>query len=260
MFREETARLPSHTFHTLCIAKRRGISDSRPMPTPAEAEEHLRVIRSLMEKATIYRAISAEAAGIGGLLAIIGSFSMGNWTSLSFGNDNLVFKGPNRWVFFATWTIILLLAAGANLYALRRAALKRGEPYISPGMKLALSSLLPSFFVAGVLTLLVFHLFWYVFTVPIWITCYGLGLLSTRHFAPTSLVRLGWAFVLAGLFSTIHITNVTWGAFYQPTNGSNPLAFAQWEHVLQAQFVMASTFGLFHLIYAACTWPRRAKP
>ena len=118
------------------------------MPTPAEAEEHLRVIRSLMEKATIYRAISAEAAGIGGLLAIIGSFSMGNWTSLSFGNDSPVFKGPNRWAFFATWAIILLIAAGANLYALRRAALKRGEPFISPGMKLALSSLLPSFFVA----------------------------------------------------------------------------------------------------------------
>ena len=230
------------------------------MPTRTEAEEHLRVIRSLMEKATIYRAISAEAAGIGGVLAIFGSFSMGNWVGAFGESDKAVFKGPNHWIFFATWTIVLLLAALANLYCLRRAALQRGEPFISPGMKLALSSLLPSFFVAGVLTLLMLPLFWYVFTVPIWITCYGLGLLSTRHFAPTSLVRLGWAFVLAGLSSTFHITNVTWGAFYQPSNGSDPQSFALWQHVFQAQFLMAATFGLFHLIYAACTWPRRAKP
>ena len=230
------------------------------MPTRTEAEEHLRVIRSLMEKATIYRAISAEAAAIGGVLAIVGSFSMGNWMStFSFGDDIAVFKGPNRWVFFATWTIVLLLASCANLYVLRRAALQRGEPFVSPGMKLALRSLLPSFCVAGALTVQVVPAFWFVFVVPIWITCYGLGLLSTRHFAPTSLIRLGWAFVLAGVLACFDITNTTWGAFYQPANGSDPQAFASWQHVLQAQFLMAATFGLFHLIYAACTWPRKSS-
>ena len=39
------------------------------MPTRSEAEEHLRVIRSLMEKATIYRAISAPTALLGGVLS-----------------------------------------------------------------------------------------------------------------------------------------------------------------------------------------------
>ena len=34
------------------------------------AEEHLRVIRTLMERATIYRAISASTALIGGLIAL----------------------------------------------------------------------------------------------------------------------------------------------------------------------------------------------
>src|SRR5207248_11652244 len=34
------------------------------------AEEHLRVIRTLMERATIYRAISASTAHIGGLIAL----------------------------------------------------------------------------------------------------------------------------------------------------------------------------------------------
>lgn len=223
------------------------------MPNRSEAEEHLRVIRSLMEKATIYRAISAEAAAVGGVLAVAGSFSMGNWTA----PDVTVLSGPNRWAFFTTWLVILLLAATANLFALRRAALRRKEQFISPGMKLATLSLLPSFLVAGILTLQVIPALWFVFSVPIWITCYGLGLLSTRHFAPTSLLRLGWAFTCAGLLSFFHTTNSTWGAFYQPTNGSDPLSYAQWQQLFQAQFLMAATFGLFHLVYAACTWPRK---
>jgi len=36
----------------------------------SRGEEHLRVIRSLMERATIYRAISAPTALLGGLLAL----------------------------------------------------------------------------------------------------------------------------------------------------------------------------------------------
>ena len=227
------------------------------MPNRSEAEEHLRVIRSLMEKATIYRAISAEAAAVGGILALAGSFSMGNWTAAFFGSDDAVLSAPNRWAFFATWFIILFLAAAANLFALRRAALLRKEQFISPGMKLAALSLLPSFFVAGVLTLQVLQAYWFLFTVPIWITCYGLGLLSTRHFAPASLIRLGWTFVCAGLLSFFHTTAITWGAIYQPSNGSDPQSYALWQHVFQAQFLMAVTFGLFHLIYAACTWPRK---
>ncbi len=41
------------------------------MQTATEAEEHLRVIRSLMEKATIYRAVSAPTALAAGMAALI---------------------------------------------------------------------------------------------------------------------------------------------------------------------------------------------
>ena len=229
------------------------------MPTRSEAEEHLRVIRSLMEKATIYRAISAEAAAVGGFLAIVGSFAMGNWFALFAESAEPVFTKPNHWIFFATWSVVLLLAAAANLFALHRAALRREEPFISPGMKLACRSLLPSFFVAGAVTVQLLTDYWFVFAVPIWITCYGLALLSTRHFAPTSLLRLGWAFIVTGPLSFFHLFGSTWGAIYQPSNGSNSLAFAEWQYLFQAQFLMASTFGLFHLIYAAFTWPRKSS-
>ena len=40
------------------------------MNEPARAEAHLRVIRSLMERATVYRAISTPTALVGCVLAL----------------------------------------------------------------------------------------------------------------------------------------------------------------------------------------------
>jgi len=46
------------------------------MQTATEAEEHLRVIRSLMEKATIYRAVSAPTALAGAIARLSGALRM----------------------------------------------------------------------------------------------------------------------------------------------------------------------------------------
>ena len=43
------------------------------MNDPDKALEHLKVIRGLMEKATVYRAVSVPTAIIGGLLALVAS-------------------------------------------------------------------------------------------------------------------------------------------------------------------------------------------
>ena len=40
------------------------------MKSPDAAAEHLRTIRSLMERATVYRAISGPGALLGGVLAL----------------------------------------------------------------------------------------------------------------------------------------------------------------------------------------------
>ena len=42
----------------------------------SNAEEDLRIIRTLMERATIYRAISAPTALVGGLLAILAAVAI----------------------------------------------------------------------------------------------------------------------------------------------------------------------------------------
>ena len=72
-----------------------------------------------------------------------------------------------------------------------------------------------------------------------WIAFYGLALLSTGLFAPRSLVCLGWAFLLTAL-ALPALRNAVGDL---PANLPN--------------LAMGITFGLYHLIYAVCAWPRK---
>jgi len=209
-----------------------------------EAEEHLRVIRSLMEKATIYRAISAPTALVGGLASVMVG---GAFAGVAEAGSEMPL------VFIGVWLGVLAVTAAMNAFFIRREALLRGEPFVSAGMKMALRALLPSHLTAAVATgiAVAFHntvqlAGLYLMLPYIWCCLYGMGLLSMSHFAPRSITRLGWAFLLAGLAST------GWAVF-----GFSGL-FNGGER--QAYVVMAITFGLFHLIYAACTWPRAGRP
>ena len=81
------------------------------MPTSTEAEEHLRVIRSLMEKATIYRAISAPSALVGGVCSTgFGAWLYFHWRPLPEGTESTAF---GRWFFFG-WMAVLILTMAAN--------------------------------------------------------------------------------------------------------------------------------------------------
>ena len=224
-----------------------------------EAEEHLRVIRSLMEKATIYRTISAEAAAVGGLLAVAASFAFGNW----WPTDHV--EIPDRIdtssEFVGLWLAVLGVTAGVNVLFLWLDARKRGDRLISAGMRVALGSLLPSYAVAAFFTYFFSRSMIPNVIVPIWIICHGLGLLATAQFAPRSLLWLGWAFLLAGF--------VAWQPALDPlaaigASGVSGDEAAQrlitHKMILTGQRWMGGTFGLFHLIYAACTWPRKSQP
>ena len=110
------------------------------------ASEHLQVIRSLMERATIYRAISAPMALIGGLLSLAG-FGIA-WSAQEIADDPL---DPIQ--FLLLWLLILALTAGANIFFLWRESEQAGGNFFSPGLRLALRSLSPAFAIAGVLSL-----------------------------------------------------------------------------------------------------------
>lgn len=209
-----------------------------------EAEEHLRIIRSLMEKATIYRAISAPTALIAGLIATLTAMAL-NFTTIGGSNRSLTF--------FGAWFAALTLTGFANAVFIWQDAKRRGDSFISPGMKMALIALLPAHFTAGVISIVAVCLSFTPFFMPYvilpitWITLHGIGLLATTHFAPRSLVYLGWTFLLFGLGV---FANTTIGYHIERSLGLN-----EWQY---GNILMAITFGGFHLIYAACTWPRTA--
>jgi len=197
-----------------------------------DAGEHLRVIRSLMERATVYRSISAPTALIGGLLSL-GGFATAYYAK----HHRHHVLTPTQ--FLIVWLVILALTGLSNLLFLWREAAQRREPLFSPGMKCAMTSLAPAFLTAGVLTILIHHP---IQLCMIWIVLYGLGLLATQHFAPRSLVVLGTTFFVWGC-----ILMATWRHLF--------LAHGQIEpSTLVVSGIMAGTFGGVHLAYAAAVW------
>ena len=209
------------------------------------AEEHLRVIRSLMERATIYRAISAPTAFIGGLA----SLAVSGWllSKSGFFGSTLDQEGAlTSQDFIKPWLLALLLTAAANTFFIWRQERRERRPFLSPGLRLALRSLVPSFFVAAAITFVAWRnptdLDGPTVLALSWISFYGLGLLATLSFAPRSLVLLGGSFVF---------TAVLWLLLL-----SSPALpdIAAMRGYVGASFAMGLTFGVFHLIYAACAW------
>jgi hypothetical protein len=215
-----------------------------------EAEEHLRIIRSLMERATVYRAISAPTALVGGLSALAVSF----WLLSRTGGDidNAFTAGFTMGVFLPAWLCALVTTIGANILFLWREAQRDQRPFLSPGLRLAIRSIMPSIFVAAAVTFVVWRDPFNNLDAPYvlgltWTACYGLALLSTMNFAPQSLSVLGWAFVVSAVLWLLVLSSPnlrTIDALRGASGATLPLAL---------------TFGIFHLIYAACTWPRRSR-
>jgi hypothetical protein len=86
-----------------------------------------------------------------------------------------------------------------------------------------------------------------LFPVLFWLVFYGLALLSTHQFAPAAILALGWAFLLSGIGAFIYFMNETIMPEFDLPTPTN----------LYPAAMMGVTFGLFHLIYAACVWSRR---
>jgi hypothetical protein len=208
----------------------------------SRAEEDLRVIRTLMERATIYRAISAPTALVASILSLLstGIVYVNNDIKLIFGRP----VGPRE--FALIWIDVLLLVLLSNSFFVWRGARDGGRPFISPGMKLAIRAVAPTLLLPMAFTIWFFRRGYLggqeLELVVVWVAFYGLALLSTALFAPRSLVLLGWAFLLTGLAVPVVINVV------DELPGDLPTV------------VMGLTFGLYHLVYAASTWTRRPAP
>ena len=200
-----------------------------------EATEQLRAIRALMERSTIYRAVSAPAAAFAGML----SLAVSGWLWMHREPQD----APRPVVFLLLWLGVLLVASLVNTMLLYRSARKRGEVFVSAGMKHALRALLPPLFAGFIMSLLEVNrpglagLNCHTNIVAYWILFYGLALLATGSFSPRSMQALGAGFFAFGILTFLPSVRDIAGRQF-------PVAIA----------CMASSFGLLHLVYAAAVW------
>lgn len=202
-----------------------------------QTDERLPVIRALIDRGAVYRAISARAALIPGLLSLLTA------TAIYLNNEGIVTLGrtirPREFV--VLWFIIFVIAADATALLLWQGARRQGRPFFSPELRLVLRTVLPYLLIPAAFTS------WYYNTgylgarelelVAVWIASYGLALLSMSAFAPPALSRLGWAFLLTTLAVPAIMNVIDFNFSFDLPNA-----------------LMGLTFGLYHLIYAVCTW------
>lgn len=191
------------------------------MTTREEAVEQLRIIRSVMERATIFRALSGETALIGGAAALAAA-----WLS----------EARQGWPWAAWWLGGLVLVLAFNVFQIFRMKVTRQRPFWSSGLRIAIRGALPSLIAGGFLGLLFVRTGADKPAACLWILHYGLALLAIREFAPKSMVWLGWAFVIFGVGSLAGVTGVV-------------DVIEKWVAPANASHLMAIAFGGFHLIY-----------
>jgi len=253
--RSETSRLTAQDF----------VMQSLSMESNAAAE-HIQVIRTLMERAAVYRRALAPVMIFNGVLGILaGAFG---W---------LMRLEPPR-VFIGYWMVVALIGATGSFLLIRRQSLKASEPFWSPPTRRVAQALLPALlfgFVLGVVLIIqagprdlridltssflevhvanpddltrILSLGW----LPLaWIGLYGCAIHAAGFFMPRGMKLFGLAFVLgASVFLIFDLPDVL-----APTR----LARVHFGHGVMGLF-----FGLGHLaygIYLYFTEQRRNEP
>lgn len=193
---------------------------------PSAAAEHLQVIRTLMERAALYRRTLAPIMlylGAVGTLACLGGMALGI--------DALA-------AFYAWWSSAAVLAlAGAFLIA-RRQAVRDGEPFWSPPTLRVTEAMAPP--LAGGLVLSLALLMFdaapprglFVLASALF---YGCAVHAAGFFMPRGMKLFGWIVIL------LSAAGATGLAAIEPAVAGARLAHA----------VMGSVFGLLHLAYGA---------
>ena len=218
-----------------------------------QAEENLRVIRTLMERAALYRrrlgpimlvpGVVGKSLGVGGFLA---------------GMD-LPFTFVCSWLGAAVVTIV------ACLLVSRFQAKESGEPLFSPSARRVLSAMTPGLSAGLLLTLPWLGMlrgmpamggfgngtFILSVLILIWMAFYGTALHGAGLFATRGVRMLGLCFILAAAITLFYLLHLSF-------NGAPPFSLGPVHPGSQLRsgtvdlnLIMAGIFGGFHLISAA---------
>jgi hypothetical protein len=216
-------------------------SFSAPMSNSAhEAAEQLRAIRALMERSTVYRAISAPAALVAGVL----SLGVCAWLWERREPE----EAPAPVVFLIVWLCVLVVVTAVNMSLLYRSARQRGEVFVSAGMKHALRALLPPLLAGFIMSIVEVSAAGFpgrechADMAAYWILFYGLALLATGSFSPRSMQALGLGFFGFGVLTFLPTVREVAGRQY-----------------VVAVLHMALSFGLLHIVYAAAVFIQQRR-
>lgn len=186
----------------------------RREPDAREAEENLRVIRALMERSTKYSTFSGLSGICAGLASIVGCV-----LTRRLGHD----PGAFPVAFLTLWSVVIIVAIGADYLLMKRRAARVGKHVISRLGKQMIVASVPGLGVGVVITLyfLLHNMLGIVF--PFWMLAYGLAVSATGLFSQREVSYLGAVFLLAGT-----------AALFLPGFGLT---------------MMALSFGGFHIVY-----------
>ncbi len=160
------------------------------------AVEHLQVIRTLMERSAIYRrALKPTMLLLAciGLVAAAAGWLLGIQTSHGFG---------------LYWILVSLVAISLAFIAVRRQALRDGEPLWSPPTRRVIQACVPPLFVGLVMSLLLASTlgdtaeegWWFL---PGWMSLYGCAMHAAGFFMPRGIKLFGWAFIITGALTGV---------------------------------------------------------
>ena len=153
------------------------------------AAEHLQIIRTLMERSTLYRRALAPimiVTGVIGMLAALGAILAGVGTDRAF----LLF-----------WMSVGLGAVFVAFLLARRQALKDSEPFWSPPTRRVAQALSPPLIVGlllGVWAALSGGVGVGVLVLPVWMMLYGCAIHAAGFFMPRGMKLFGWGMIAAG--------------------------------------------------------------
>jgi hypothetical protein len=189
------------------------------------ASEHLTVIRTLMERAAIYRRALAPIMLQLGALGVLASAA-----GLGFGIDSV--RG-----FGIYWIVVSVLGITAAYLKVRRQALSAAEPFWSPPTRRVTQAVLPPLFAGLVATILIIAApagapEQFVWIPAIWMVLYGCAIHAAGFFMPRGIKLFGWGFIVCGCTVAVPLA----------TGDTTPSAQT-------AHLVMGAFFGGLHLAY-----------
>jgi len=195
------------------------------------AVENLQTIRTLMERAAVYRHTLAPIMILTGMLGL-GAALVG-WV----GDCN-----TDR-TFVLCWLCAGLAGTASAFFLVRRQALKESEPFWTPPVRRIIAAVAPSWFVALFLSGLFLignqGSFAPVILPSFWMILYGISLQAAGFFMPRGIKLLGWIFLLLGCAYFAVIMNLSAAA----------LPEAWRSFLLSGHFAMGLFFGGLHLAY-----------